>query len=232
MIALRARPRTTSWAGAAAVLALVFAAGCSTVPMAADPASDAPERRYVTGPAIAHVSSYDEALRTWRTAEDVNAWIGASFEYDPARALLLSETQRAAGVRVAIHAPRLLFEAPRGVCVDLARFGVETLRAIDPSLKPAYVMIEFAPISVAGHVLRRHWLASFERDGRLFFFADSKRPGHLAGPYDATQAFVEGYARYRGREIVAFRVTDSYERRPRTLRARTMREERTPVPEP
>jgi hypothetical protein len=119
----------------------------------------------------------------WRSAEDVNDWIGARFDYDMQRALRLSETQRNNAGPLPIPAPETFFGAPRGVCVDLSRFAVETLRTVDPASKPAYVMIEFAPVSVAGNTLRRHWLATFERDGRHYFFADSKRPGHMAGPY-------------------------------------------------
>lgn len=77
-------------------------------------------------------------------------------------------------------------------------------------------MIEFDPVSVRGNTLRRHWLVSFERGGQHYFFADSKRPGHIAGPYASVQAFVDEYAHYRGRRIVAFSERESYERRLRT----------------
>jgi len=156
----------------------------------------------------------------------VNAWIGARFEYDMPRALTLSETQRQASRRVEIHRPDVFFASPTGVCVDLARFAVETLRAIEPQAKPAYLMIEFVPITIAGATLRRHWLVSFERDGQLYFFADSKRPGFLAGPYASAREFVEDYARYRGREVVTFRSLESYERTKRTLAVKQPRTER------
>jgi hypothetical protein len=48
-------------------------------------------------------------------------------------------------------------------------------------------MIEFDPVSLAGNTLRRHWIASYERNGMRYFFADSKRPGHIAGPYPGTR---------------------------------------------
>jgi hypothetical protein len=198
---------------AAALLAMPCA--CATVPPAADPASDAPEGPRATAADYRAASSYAEALRGWRTAEEVNAWIGARFEYDMARAMRLSETQRSREGRLEIHPPEAFYASPRGVCVDLARFGVETLRAIDPAAKPAYLMIEFAPVSVAGNTLRRHWVATYQRDGKHYFFADSKRPGHIAGPYASTQAFVDEYARYRGREIVAHRERATYERQER-----------------
>lgn len=219
MTALRALLRH----GRAVVALGVLATACAAVPPAADPASDAPEGPHAAAPGYKAPPTYAEALRGWRSAEDVNAWIGARFEYDMARAMRLSETQRSRGGRLPIHAPDAFYESPRGVCVDLARFGVETLRAIDPAAKPAYLMIEFTPVSVAGNTLRRHWVAAYERDGKHYFFADSKRPGHIAGPYASTQAFIDDYARYRGREIVAHRERATYERQERRAARRQER---------
>lgn len=199
---------------AGAILALV--AACGTTPETADPASDAPEGRSHAARSFPDAPIYAEALRTWRTAEDVNAWIGAKFEYDMSRALLLSETQRGRGERVKIARPEDFFGSPRGVCVDLSRFAVETLRAIDPKASANFLMIEFSPASISGNVLRLHWLATFRRDGRHYFFADSKRPGHLAGPYATVAEFIKEYEGYRGRRIVAFRELESHERQPRT----------------
>ncbi len=190
---------------------------CGARAESADPASDAPEHRVLAATPVEQASSYEHAIALWRSAEDINAWIGARFEYDGARALLLSETQRNQGKRMLVYGPQAFFMSPKGVCVDLSRFAVETLRIVDERARPAYLMIEFDPVSVAGNTLRRHWLASFEREGRRYFFADSKRPGFIAGPYASTGEFVAEYARYRGRRIVAFKELDSYERRSRTL---------------
>jgi hypothetical protein len=209
-----------------ALAAAVALAGCSSLSSTADPASDAPETRVSDGVRFTQAPSYDETLKLWRSAEDVNAWIGARFDYDMARAMQLSETQRQKSGRMPILKPGEFFAAPRGVCVDLSRFAVETLRAVDPAAKPGYVMIEFDPVSIAGNTLRRHWVASFERDGRHYFFADSKRPGHIAGPYTNAQEYISEYARYRGRRIVSFREVESYERKVRTLAARQTRDER------
>jgi hypothetical protein len=198
----------------AALVAVVVA--CSALVDAADPTSDAPETRVSGASLLKEASSYNEALGIWRSAEDVNAWIGAKFQYDMSRALQLSETQRQQNGRLPIYPPETFFSVPSGVCVDLARFAVETLGAIAPQAKPRYVMIEFDPLSIAGNTLRRHWVASFERAGKLYFFADSKRPGHIAGPYESTPEFISEYAQYRGRAIVAFSEMESYERKART----------------
>ncbi len=173
-------------------------------------------------------ATYADALKRWRNAEDVNAWIGARFRYDMARALQLSETQRLRGTRLPIHSPEHFFDSPSGMCVDLSRFAVETLRAIEPQSRPRYLMIEFDPVTLAGNTLRRHWVVVFERDAKVFVFADSKRPGHVAGPYGGVGEFVADYARYRGRQVVSFRELDSFERR---MRVRAPRKPRSDAPE-
>ena len=206
------------------VLILVALAACSSLPNAADPLSDAPEGRYIPTTPINAASSYEQALLIWRNAEDLNAWIGTKFEYDMSRAMLLSETQRTQSGRLPIYSPEEFFSAPRGVCVDLSRFAVETLRVIDPEAKPAYLLIEFAPMSIRGDTLRLHWLAMYRHQGSFCFFADSKRPGHIAGPYATVNQFIAEYARYRGREVVAFRELESYERKLRTPASRQYRE--------
>ena len=200
-----------------AAIAALCLAGCASVSRDADRASDAPETWDREAVPFKPARSYGEALISWQSSADLNAWIGARFEYDLARAIRLSETQRAKQGRMPILEPEEFFVAPRGVCVDLARFAVETLRIVDPGARPAYVMIEFDPVAIAGNMLRRHWVVSFRRDGKYYFFADSKRPGHIAGPYDDTQQFIAEYARYRGRQIVSFREVESYERKARTL---------------
>lgn len=162
--------------------------------------------------------SYDEALRTWRTPEDIAGWAGSRFVYDLERALRLSEAGRRAGGAPGILAPGDLFTHPSGTCLDLARFGVETLGRIDPAARPRYLMIEFEPMQVQGVVLRRHWLATFRRDGAVYAFADSKRPWHVDGPYADTAEFVEAYERFRGRKIVRVQEVDTFLSRPRTAR--------------
>jgi hypothetical protein len=194
----------------------------------ADPMSDAPEQRSVARSAAPGPVSYAEALQTWRRPEDLNAWLGERFEYDTARALRLSETQRSRAGTLPIHEPGAFFESPRGVCVDVARFAVESLRAIDPQARASYLMIEFNPVTLSGQTLRRHWVATFERDGQLYVFGDSKRPGHLAGPYADAAAFVADYARYRGREVVAFRQLPTFERQRRQLAKKQARETAPP----
>lgn len=213
----------------AALLAAALLAACAAAPERADPASDAPEGR-VASTGVAAPATYAEALRTWRTAADVNAWIGARFEYDDTRAVRLSESQRAAAGTLPIHAPQDFYAAPRGVCVDLARFAVETLRAIDPAAGARYLMIEFDPLTLQGQSLRLHWVTTYRSGGQFYVFGDSKRPGHLAGPYASLAQFADEYASYRGRRIVAWRERDSYEKTLRVPAIRRPREVLQPAP--
>jgi hypothetical protein len=202
----------------ASVLLLAVLVGAS--PAAERPLDEPDSPRDVTA-AFIPADSYQHALRVWTAPEDISAWIAANFSYDRARALRLSETARQAGASVPIHAPADFFEGKTGVCVDLARFAVEASQIIEPGSQAKYLMIEFTPVQVGGQVLRRHWLASFRRDGKVYFFADSKRPGHIAGPYDRTEDFIAEYERYRGRAIVAFRELESYRKQTRVRAVKT-----------
>lgn len=205
-----------------ACLAVAIAvAACVSTPATTGPDSDAPESgpRRVGG--VQDPPSYAAAIGRWRTPQEVAEWIGAHFAHDSPRSIALSETQRSSGAGFSIHAPDAFFSKPRGVCVDLARFGVETLRSISPELEPAYLMIEFEPTLLGANLLRRHWVASFKRGGKHYFFADSKRPGHIAGPFATTSEFVAEYAHYRGRTILGFKERPTYQRQSK-VRARRL----------
>jgi hypothetical protein len=156
------------------------------------------------------MDSYNQALGIWKTAEDINKWVASNFIYDKGRAIKLSSNQKTKNRGISIYRPSEFFKTKAGVCVDLARFGVETLKIINPNSDPKYLMIEFAPTQVNGNTFRLHWLVSFKKDGMKYFFCDSKRPGYIAGPYDSTQVFVREYGQYRNQEIVAHMELDSY----------------------
>lgn len=198
------------------LFALLFLAGYPNALQGAEASSDEPERLRDSTVVFKAAGSYAEALQIWQTPEDINGWIAANFSYDMARAIQLSETQRKKHAQLSIYHPAEFFDAKAGVCVDLSRFGVETLRCIDPKSNPRYLMLEFDPIHIGENTLRLHWLVSFKRDGKVYFFADSKRPGHIAGPYNDTQEFITEYERYRGRRIVAFRELESYKKQRQT----------------
>lgn len=138
------------------------------------------------------------------------------------RALTLSETQRAGDGQTPIFTPDHLFSVPRGTCVDLARFAFETARRVVPGMRLHYLMIEFEPVEIRGNTLRRHWFVTFERNEKLYGFADSNRPGVITGPYDSLEEMVRDYEQYRERKIVDAQQRDSFEKRKKMLRQRTI----------
>jgi hypothetical protein len=196
--------------------------GCGTLPASSDAASDAPEpNARAAVRSLPMPASYAEALAAWHAPRDVNAWIGAKFEYDTDRAVALSESQRRAGPAPRIVEPAAFYDRPAGVCVDLARFAVETLKQVSPEVEARYLMIEFDPATLRGQVLRRHWVVVYDSPEGLRVFADSKRPGVIAGPYRTVDEFIAEYARFRQRQVVSYRELDSYQRRQRTQAKRT-----------
>ena len=176
---------------------------------------DSPTGQRAAAPPESDAPTYQEALRSWRSIEDINHLIGERFVYDKERAIELSETRRSANPSNAtpIHEPEAFYQAPKGVCVDLARFAFETAKKVAPAVEPHYLMLEFEPITIDGETLRRHWLVIFTRDGRFYSFGDSKRPGHIAGPFPTVKALVADYQSYRQRTVVAAKVMDDFRRR-------------------
>src|SRR4029450_8667203 len=106
--------------------AFVVSVAAHASPLAGNGDADAPDENRPRSVSFVDAPTYAQALAAWHSAEDVNAWIGARFEYDTARALRLSETQRQANGRLPIHPPAEFFASPKGGCVDLSRCGVET----------------------------------------------------------------------------------------------------------
>ncbi len=191
----------------------IFIATLSDVSCAENYLPDEPEIGREESISNQTMASYSQALETWKTAEDINKWVADSFTYDRARAIKLSSERKNWKKGILISKPSDFFVTKTGVCVDLARFGVETLKKIDPNSDPKYLMIEFDPIQINGNTYRLHWLVSFKKDGKKYFFCDSKRPGFLAGPYNGTQVFINEYEQYRGRKIIAHRELESYKKK-------------------
>lgn len=168
------------------------------------------------------IDAYETQLRGWQTPVQVHRWIAANFSYDRDRAIALSETQRSRGARFRIHDPASFLQRPAGICVDLSRFAVETLRRIAPTVQPKYLKIKFDPVRIKGNVLRLHWIASFRQQGKFYFFADSHYPGRLSGPYESVAAFIKTYQDARGRRIVSYQLVDSYRKQRRKMRKRAV----------
>ena len=209
------------------LIIFIFVLGWLNVSHPANFLPDEPEIRCNLSEPCPTVDSYNQALGVWKSAGDINKWVIGNFIYDKERAIKLSSDQRAKNKGISIYTPSNFFEIKAGICVDLARFGVETLRIVDPNSDPKYLMIEFEPIQVNGATFRLHWLVSFKKDGMKYFFCDSKRPGFIAGPYNSTQVFINEYEQYRGRKIVSHRELESY-RKQRKSKSEKRKSEKSP----
>jgi len=176
--------------------------------------SDEPEE-LVQSSGVHSYHSYSDAVGNWESIYEVADWMGNNFSYDFERAVELSESNRAQKTTVGVYSPSELFLKRKGVCIDLARFGVETARIIYPESFPKYVMIEFTPITISGKVIRKHWIASFQKDGKYYFFADSKRPGYISGPVKSVAEYMNQYEKYRDRKIVSYKELDSFKKKKR-----------------
>lgn len=168
-------------------------------------------------------ASYSDRIREWSGPKDVHTWLAENFAYDRARAIELSETQRAKGGRFHILRPEQFYKKPTGICVDIARFAVETTKLIAPNVQARYLRIKFDPVRINGNVLRMHWLASFVRDGKYYFFADSYFPRRMSGPYSSVEEFIAHYQDARGREVKSYVLVDTYRKQMRKRKQKKKR---------
>jgi len=171
---------------------------------------DAPDGSIKRDKGYVEPASYQEALKSWKSVEEINQWIRNSFSYDREKALKISSEDNEP--KPIILSPAEFYRNKSGICVDLARFGYEVLHVVMPEANAKYLMIEFEPLQEGKSVLRRHWLVIYEKEGQLYSFADSKRPGYISPPYKTLEALVEDYQTYRGRKILSYQALDTYQK--------------------
>ncbi len=138
-------------------------------------------------------------LKKWKKVSDVNEWIKAHFSYSLERAKELAENSPGRE-KTAIYLPAELYQSGKGVCIDVSRFAVETMRTIDPSSDVNYLLIEFEPINIDGFIIKKHWLAVSKDSTGYHVFADSKRPGYMAGPYQQLEEFIVALPAIQGKK--------------------------------
>ena len=155
--------------------------------------------------------SYEDVLRLWKSIDDINDWIVKNFSYDTTRAMKLALNQEES--RPAVFSPAETFLKKSGVCIDLARFTFETVRAIRPELEVKYLLIEFEPIVVGNSTFKKHWVVAFRESTGIFIFADTKRPGVTLGPYRDIQEYINEYQAYRQRKIYSYKLLESFQKR-------------------
>jgi hypothetical protein len=142
----------------------------------------------------------------------VNNWIKNNFRYSIERAKQLAENSSTRG-KTPIYSPVELYQIKEGVCIDISRFAVETINIIDTSKHVQFLMIEFEPIIIDSSILKKHWIAIYQDSSGYYLLADSKRPGHIAGPYKNVDDFIAEYQIFRDRKIISWKILPGYEKR-------------------
>ena len=156
--------------------------------------------------------NYAQVLKQWKSAKDVNQWIGQNFHYDISRAIALG-SKRENGPKPAIYSAEELYSNKNGICVDLSRFAYETIKKIEPEKETYYLMIDFEPIEIQGSVIRKHWVIAFKENGSFYVMADSKIPGVMSGPYASIESYIKEYEAFRERKIESFKLLNDYKRK-------------------
>lgn len=174
--------------------------------------SDAPNDLTFQPSDTSNLTAYETALKQWKTIAEVNKWIKENFRYEIERAKQLAENS-VEREKTGIYSPSEFYQIKKGVCLDLSRFAVETTNLIDTSKHVQYLMIEFEPIIIDSSIIKKHWMAIYEDALGYYIFADSKRPGHIGGPYKNVDDFMVDYQTFRDRKIISWKVLASYKKK-------------------
>ncbi len=166
---------------------------------------------------------YHNTIKNWHSIEDVHQWIASNFSYDLDRAMLLANNKKTK-TNLAIYNPEEFWKTKKGICVDVSRFAYESLKMIDSSAQVNYLKIEFEALNYNGSQFINHWLVSLKKPEGYYFFADSKRPKKLDGPYLQVKSFINKYEAFRQRKIKSYSLLDSYKKR---LKAKVLKKDKS-----
>ncbi|WP_017940340.1 MULTISPECIES: hypothetical protein [unclassified Thioalkalivibrio] len=148
-----------------AVLLILFITGCNTTATREGP------------------DSWESAVDSWSTHEDVAAWLSGNFRFDRGRQDVIQSRLRDQGPSgLLVREPENLYARPRGFCADSANFARESLNAIDPEYGAQWVFVENA------RGRPNHWVTAFRQEGNLYIMDYGAGPKWSAmngvhGPY-------------------------------------------------
>jgi hypothetical protein len=113
---------------------------------------------------FATADSYEDAVASWKSHEDVAKWLKSNFSFDKSRQKKIGKRLKQQGPSgLLVRNPATLYEDnSRGYCADSANFSIHTLNKINPSYNARWVFIW----NNAGRP--NHWVAAFDYDGKLY----------------------------------------------------------------
>jgi len=128
--------------------------------------------------------SYEEALRQWKSYEDVVRWMEREFSLDTDR------LKKYEGTLPEPRAAKETFRLRSGIYIDAAKFAKETLNRIHRAYDARIAVVIMRPYSA------NHYICTFKKEGR-FFVLDYGTP-HKAltgihGPYNSLDEYGKFY---------------------------------------
>ena len=118
----------------------------------------------ITYSSFATADSYEDAVASWKSHEDVAKWLKNNFSFEKSRQKKIAKRLRQQGSSgLLVRNPAKLYEDNnRGYCADSANFSIQSLNKINPSYNARWVFIW----NDAGRP--NHWVAAFDYDGKLY----------------------------------------------------------------
>lgn len=170
----------------------------------------------------AKLRKYNEALNKWKGAEDIVNWLSLNITYDVERSVYIKkladkikllvvqneETNKYNNEFFSYRAQDFL-AYKKGVCLDVARFGVSSLNKIDPNLNARFLKIKHVGIKKDGIIRVSHVMAIYKKQDEFFIFADSKKMDRHSGPYKDIHTFITIYEKFLGQKIKSYKVIDT-----------------------
>jgi len=137
-------------------------------------------------------SDFKTTVETWRSHEEVAAWLKREWRFNDAYAKQMSNTIKTKGPSAAVvKSAEETFISPDGWCKDAASFARDALNAIDTNYEAEYIFIKNKNTKAPNH-----WVTGFRRDGKLYVI-DYGAGSHwksmmgVHGPYNALNEYTD-----------------------------------------
>lgn len=142
-------------------------------------------------------ASYEAAMATWTSYQDVAGWLRSHFKFDHARLnLILQRTRQNGPSGLLARSASATYQNPSGYCTDSAAFAIQSLNQIKPDYNARYIFIK----NRFGQP--HHWVAGFMVDGKIMVLdygaaAEWAGMNGVHGPYDSLEQYAQFIAGLR-----------------------------------
>lgn len=124
---------------------------------------------------FARAAGYEDAVKQWRSYEDVAKWMEENFIY-------VKKNQR---MTEGVQTPEETFMLKRGYCKDGATFAIDALNRINPGYDARML-----------YILSGHYTTLFRMNSKLYIMDLASGPGYASirgvhGPFDSIKELKE-----------------------------------------